>query len=69
MMSDEPGSDDGGRRRISRMDGEEGARAQFEMLLQRSLELIDQRFDFFCFQPGAGVSVRGGEGPLIEVRE
>jgi hypothetical protein len=56
--------------RMAAMEGEAGAQMQYEVILERSLELIDQAFDFFSFVPTTGVTVKGGhQEPYLQLRD
>lgn len=55
--------------RVARLDGGHGAEQQFQSMRARTVELVDQSFDFFSFKPAQGAGVLPGEQPMIYSRE
>jgi len=51
--------------RVATMIGEHGEAAQFASIQARTLELVDQAFDFVTIIPAHGASVMGPEQPMI----
>ncbi|TDU62476.1 hypothetical protein EI77_04699 [Prosthecobacter fusiformis] len=56
-------------RRVTVMNGDFGEETQYETILQRSLELVDQAFDYFSFCPATGTVVMGSKEPFIQLRD
>lgn len=69
MSDDAKGPDPEALERVARLDGQHGAEQQFQSLLARSRELVDQAFDFFSFVPASGAGVLPGEQPMIFSRD
>lgn len=55
--------------RVARLDGGYGAEQQFQSMRDRTVELVDQAFDFFSFVPAQGAGVLPGGQPMIYSRE
>lgn len=59
-----------GEERIAAMEGAAGEQVQYDLILARSLELIDQAFDYFSFVPAKGTVVKGSnKQPYIQLRD
>lgn len=55
--------------RIATMEGAGGDELQFQAVMQRTRELIGQRFDYFGFVAGNGTAIKSNNSPYIQLSD